>query len=220
MMQAQQKKLEGKIDAEQSEQTREALKRLDEQQQTAKTDEEKAVIVAQKEQLKNRPRPFTPDTTVGLKMMNDPVYRRFMWAEYATGIPLNVALLISGIGLMRMKPWGRSLSNATAALKLVRALVLMMVTVLVVAPNMTKFLGKTFDDMGRQIAAQQPARGQQTKDVMGIRTRVTGAILTGVYVVTYLLAMIYPVVLLVLLNRPGARAALLGKAVAEGDPSA
>jgi hypothetical protein len=119
-----------------------------------------------------------------------------------------------------MKRWGRSVANVVAALKLSRALVFMVVTVLFVAPNITKFLGRTFDDMGRQIAAQQPTKGSQVKQTMSFMTRITGAIITGVYVVTYLLAMIYPVVLLVLLNKPGARAALLGKPVAEGDPFA
>jgi len=217
MMRTQQKTMERKLGAEQDAQTEKALARLDDQLKSAKTDAEKGVIVARKQQLKNRPKPFTPDMTVGVRMVNDPVYRRYQWGDYATGIPLNVAMLISGIGLLRLKRWGRRVANVMAALKLSRAVILLVVTVLFVAPSMTKFMGQTFDDMGRQIAAQQPAKAQQIKQTMTMMTHVTGAIITGMYVAIYLLAMIYPVVLLVLLNKPGARAALVAKPVAGGE---
>jgi hypothetical protein len=121
---------------------------------------------------------------------------------------------------MRLKRWGRSLSNWLAGLKIARALFFLFFSVMFIAPDMTKSLGRSFDQMGQQIAAQQgtnPANAAKVQEMMRYMTRVVGAMITGAYVLTYVIAMIYPIVLLVILNKPGARAALVAKPVTRGD---
>jgi hypothetical protein len=94
--------------------------------------------------------------------------------------------------------------------------------VLVVSPLMTKAIGVYLEDTGRQVAAQQgnsPANAAKVRQGMRTVTQVVGAVMAGFYVIVYLLAMIYPVVLLILLNKPGARAALVAKPADSGESS-
>lgn len=220
LMQVQQQKLERDAQKAADAGTEQALRHLEEQEKAAKTDEEKAAYSSQRRALKNRPKPFVPDMTLGFKIANDPLYRNYQMVDYATGIPLNLALLASGIALLRLRRWGRSLAMWVAMLKFVRAVGFLLASVLIISPAMTKTMGGYLDQTGKQIASQQggnPANAAKVQQAMQMMTRVMGAIITGSYAIYFSLAMIYPVVILVILNRPGVRAALVAKPVTQGD---
>jgi len=215
VMQAQQRQTIESLQAKADAGARQALEDLKEEEKTATTAEQKAQIKVRRTRLQNRPKPFIPDTTsMVMNIARHPLVRKYQRIDYATGIPLNLALLASGIALLRLKRWGRSLANGVAVLKILRAVGLMIVAVLLISPMLTKMIGGAFDEIGRQTAAQQggnPANAAKVQQIMRWMTRIMGAVMTGFYVIYFLVAMIYHAVLLFVLNKPGARAALVAQ---------
>lgn len=203
---------------------RDAIKaQLDEltaREKSAQTDVEKAEIEAERKALQNRPKPYVPNMAMGLNMMSDPVVIRYTWGDYISGLVLNVAMIVSGIGLVRLKPWGRSLALWVAGLKIVRCLILAGFGIMVLAPVMTKQIGKEFDNVGQQVGAQkgnpQAAAGvqQQMKTMKGFM----GVMMAVSYGGTYLSYTIYPIIVLVVLTRPRVKAACLAWEKPEADP--
>ncbi len=63
---------------------------------------------------------------------------RRSWAsptpEMGTGLILHIMLLISGIGLIRLTPWGRTLGLWWAGLQIVQVVILLAVSIVVVQP--------------------------------------------------------------------------------------
>lgn len=73
------------------------------------------------------------------------VYR--LWRNIGTvlGIIGSCALLAGGIGLLKLKPWGRGLSIGYAIYAIIFALVSLVVNVTIVFPTLTKFAQSTGD---------------------------------------------------------------------------
>lgn len=145
-----------------------------------------------------------------------PWVARYVWADAITGPVLNLAMIAAGVGLVMVTEWGRRLGIVVAVLKVVRLVVLTGMLVLMVIPATTFTLEEIArTPIGRQVV--EHAMDQQ-------RTRQPGPApahqLTPLDVVQVLrglgygsavmmlgLGLIYPVVSLVVLTRPGARAA-------------
>ena len=77
-------------------------------------------------------------------------------AEIAVGIILNILMIVAGAGLMRLNEWGRRLAILVAELKIVRWVlmaVLSMVLILPISLDRTqKMLTKMSDQMKAQVA--------------------------------------------------------------------
>src|ERR1043165_4714618 len=97
------------------------LQRLREQEQAAKDEKEKADLKAKQKALEEQPLPKMPDFT---KFMREQSFVSWMIADYVSGLILNLAMVISGIGLLRRKEWGRVSGIWVAILKIVRLIVL------------------------------------------------------------------------------------------------
>jgi hypothetical protein len=211
MLTAQQKKMEADNLARQKEAIDAQLADLEKKEKEAKTEDEKTEIAAEREAIKNKPKPFTPNTLMGLDMAKDPKLVAYNIADLVTAFVLNVPMLISGIGLVRLSEWGRKVGLWTAWLKMLRAVVLGVVCVVLIVPVMTRKMGDEMDKMGTQIQAQQPNRpgAPPVRQTLRQAAGFVGVAMTAGYVGWYAACLIYPSITVWVLTRPRAKAAFL-----------
>jgi hypothetical protein len=115
-----------------------------------------------------------------IELMKDPGYRTITVVMSGLGIVASAVLLASGIGLLRLRPWGRALAIGYAFYALAAALVNMVVSyVYLIAPMME--------------AAQKNNNPQSTGAAVG---GTIGGLIGSVG------SLIYPVLLLVFMTRP------------------
>ena len=122
----------------------------------ATTDEQKDAV---EKRIANMKAVKTPDMSKamekGIALGQDPMMIRFSWADALTGIPLAVLLLASGIGLVKLRGWGRRLGVWVAALALPRAIIMGSLFLVFIAPMMTKLQ----TEMVQEMFAGNPAFG-------------------------------------------------------------
>jgi hypothetical protein len=128
--------------------------------------------------------PLVPNPALEL-MESDATYRIIMQVMIALGAVAAVVLLAAGVGLLRSKSWGRTLSMAYGWYAIVGAIVGMLVHWLYLVQPL--------------VAKMDPAFGPAEAATVGV---AVSGFLGGC------LGMIYPVILLVFMSRPALRAAL------------
>src|SRR5262245_14325049 len=189
---------------------------LEAQEKAAKDEKEKQELRARQQALRAQPQPKMPDFT---KLTGDQHFLGYTIADVATGIILNVLLLISGIGLVRLKEWGRKMANWTAALKIVRLVALNSYFALVVVPvfvhGFTSIFQEMFEEMGKAGPPGQRMPGQAELTQMGT---MIGVMMTVYAVALVIFGVIYPIVVLCVLTRPRVKAAC--KPTTSGQPIA
>lgn len=121
------------------------------------------------------------------------VTRSITWLSYGISILLAALLVLAGIGLLRERRWGLSWSNRYAWCSIGLKVVLLLVSLLLVVPKMNQELS-AFES--------QPAQLKMFADIMKV-SMIAGLVLTPV------LSCIYPVLVLVLLNRGNVRKSLI-----------
>jgi hypothetical protein len=134
-------------------------------------------------------------------MMNNPVIKANQWADMLSGLALNIAMLASGIGLVQLKEWGRKLAIWTFSLKIVRLGILAVVMIVFIIP----ITSKTSSDMMAGMTKNGP--GGPPAVVMNNMAKFQAALGTAQAVLGFVFGSIWPVIGLVLLSRPGTRAA-------------
>lgn len=138
---------------------------------------------------------------------------RYLWINILSGPPLNLALILAGIGLARRRRWGLLLALWTAALKLVRLLTLGLLLAIVVVPSTADAADRfARTDFGR--AFVNHARDQQDPFATSAihfnpeeLARILSACGYGYAAMAGALSALYPAALLLVLSRPAARAA-------------
>lgn len=195
VMEAQQQQIADGIESQQDS----ALKKLLEDQTAAASEDKKAAIQTQIDQIKNRPR-ITPPNMAGMMGMTD---RRVMvWGVIngLSGAFLNLLMIISGVGLLLLKGWGRSLAIWVAGLKIIRLIGSTSYYCFVCVP----VIAQTMINTMQQMTAQAGPAPQQAPAEMG-------AWFVGIYCATAvgfaIAASIYPIICLVLLTRSRVKAA-------------
>jgi hypothetical protein len=183
---------------------------LEEEEKAAKTEEERIELARKKQELEDSLKRPTLAPTMDMDKMglNNPRLVGYMWAEVATGLVMNVALLVSGILLVRFKPSGLRLGLWVAGLKIVRLLLLYSFFIVAIVPWYSRKMAEFAVDMIQQQAPLGRPKGGAPPVDMLIRTYTITYTATGVAVIVA--GSIYPLVCLWLLSRPGARAACLG----------
>ncbi len=86
--------------AKADEQRKAELEALKQEAAQAKTAEEKAQIELRRSTLEKTPQVTMPDMSKVTDMMKAPAYQAYVWTDMVSGLVLNVAMLISGIGLL------------------------------------------------------------------------------------------------------------------------
>jgi hypothetical protein len=132
------------------------------------------------------------------KMMDEemPHHKTLETAETGVSLILSVLMVASGAGLLNRQAWGRTLAIVYAVSSIIFHIVDLLVALVVVVPGMMAVADK--------IAAKAGANG-------GV---VGGAMKTGMFAGLFFAGAvtIYPIIVLVIMLRPGVKAALSGEA--------
>jgi hypothetical protein len=181
------------------------LQVLQNQEQAAADENAKAALREKQKELLAKPLVKMPDMA---KLTSEMGLAQYGIADAVTGLLLNVLLVISGIGLINFKDWGRRLGIWVAALKIVRLIALYSYFIVVVVPRISKALATMFKDMGDQIANAAPA-GQPAPNVAEFEQMgaMMGVMYTAQGIAMIILGVIYPIIVLILLSRPRVKAA-------------
>jgi hypothetical protein len=192
------------------------LQALDEEEKQAKTEEQKDEIAARRKEVESRPKASFGSMNWMTMGLTDPTILALLWTELLTGVVLNALLLASGIGLMHWRPWARTLGLWTAALKIVRLVVLYSIIVVVVVPPMSRAIGDMAEEM---VAQQQQMIGRKGMTFPpGTFTRIYTVYYSLMGVGMILIGPVYPAVVLWLLTRPGVRSACSGAFLPPREP--
>ncbi|MEJ7639820.1 MAG: hypothetical protein WKF75_18075 [Singulisphaera sp.] len=167
----------------------------------AGTEEEKERIRGQIKAIEARPQPAGPDMNALVGQMDNPVMRAYTWTDIGTALILNALMLASGIGLLRLKERARRLAIWVGGLKIARLAGLMLIQMVFILPLTTKMQREMFAEMG--------ASGAPNAQAMQTTAKMAAAAGMAMNLILAVLAMIWPIVMIVLLTRPGSRAACL-----------
>ncbi|HWY87799.1 MAG TPA: hypothetical protein VNX28_13800 [Gemmataceae bacterium] len=194
---------------------RQQLQDLQDQEQAAQDEKEKAAIQARLKALQGQPIPKMPDMA---KFTQDMGLQSYGIADVVTGLVLNILMVISGVGLVSVREWGRRLGLWVATLKIVRLIALYSIFILVVVPNITNAFTTMFREMFEEMAkVAQPGQHVPGPAEMGQMGQGLGIMYSAFAIGMIVLGVIYPVIMLILLSRPHVKAACAPAAIAQDD---
>src|SRR5262249_27551770 len=131
-----------------------ALKSVEEALAKAATEDEKKDLEAQREVLTSRPRAQNVQTAaLDLSMLGlgDAKFRTYYWIELASGLVLNLCMIVAGIALLCRRPWGIPFGIGTAVAKIVRLIAIYSYFAFAMAAPMARH---TAEAVSRMIAQQ------------------------------------------------------------------
>lgn len=140
-----------------------------------------------------------------LTAITGPAMIRFGVIDLATGVPLQVLMFASGIGMVNLRPWGARWWARACWAKIFRLVMVWSYFLIAVVPPVATAMGRTVIAMIRE---QQKAGGAAGAPSLGQISLIYTVMLSVLGVAIIVLGMIYPVVSLWLLGRPGVKAAL------------
>ena len=191
------------------------LKEIDDRLAAAKTDEEKKAIEQEKAAAEANKVVINPvDMSVATAIMKDPTIMGVNYAQMLTSLGLSIAALVAGIGLVRLRAWGRSLALWEAGLRIAQLLAFIVINVVFVLPISQAANQKQIAQM--EAAAKAPGAGQAEANALQL-TKTMGGLALPLTIAQSLPWVIYPIILLVLLNGQGAKAACRPKKLASAD---
>jgi hypothetical protein len=192
-------------------QKRNEIEALNQQEKTAQTEEEKERIRIERAAKEAEPVPIPPTPDITRIGLNDIRVRLHYGLDVVTCMILNLAMLISGVGLVRWHRWGRGLGIAVAWLKIIRLIALTASMLVVVGPFMNArskdFLAgmtgqaQSKENKGEGLSPDQEAR--EEAELQALFKNVNRLTAWGVLT----LGCIYPVAALVVLNSRSAKEA-------------
>ncbi|HEX8200536.1 MAG TPA: hypothetical protein VF590_08610 [Isosphaeraceae bacterium] len=192
------------MQAQQKAMQQQSLADLAQREAEAATEAEKAQIQSERQALLTRPtQPAMPNMDLMTGGMKDPRVVAHYVADFGSGMLLNVLMLAAGIGLVRLREWGRRMSLWVAGLKLARLLAVTASVIVVVVPVTTRNMQRAFAELQQQ-AGPAPAQGQPNAAEMA---QSLGTMSTVYAIGLLILGAIYPAITLAVLTRPGSRAA-------------
>lgn len=191
----------------QTKRRQQALEVLDERMAKAATPAAKAQVTLDRLLLEQTEPAGIPGMTVGLGMFSDPKVQSGSAIDTGIKLALNVLLLFAGIGLMRSKPWGRSLGLVASWLKIPVLVVLTVVAIRygtpLLAEAFTKDMGKM---MGQAFGGSEPP-ANLAAEWAGYSAMMSKSFST-IIALFAAFGLLYPILLIVMLNRPTLRAEL------------
>lgn len=175
----------------------------------APTEAERAAAKQEVARLESSPAPQMPSMTIGMKSMSDPRVVAYGVTEVATGLILNVLMLVGGVGLLGLREWGRKMAVAVAALKLVRLALLVAVCLALIVPIQVAAISK---ELGQQMEQLNAAQAKAGAAGFFLSPQWISAQSTGGVVLNAIAASVYPILVLVMLNKARVKAACDGSA--------
>jgi hypothetical protein len=188
--------------AQQASRAASALAALKEQEEAAVSEVEKASVRVDRIVLENTRAMGMPTVFAGMGILDSPRTRRFLWIQTLAVLGLALPLALAGLGMMARKDWGRKLALVDSALIVAASIGLTVVSIVWIAPLMAdawaldieKLVDSIYGDVPRGAAPGPAGEGHGP----GIRRMMS--VLMALY---GLIGIIYPVVLLYVLRRPG-----------------
>jgi hypothetical protein len=184
-------------------------KSFDDRIAAAKTDAEKKAI--EQEKLNAPPKVIMNpvDFSMATDVFKDPKIMLVNNAGILSGLILHITLIIAGVGLIRLAPWGRTLSLWWAVFQIVQIIALLIGTIVYVLPANQANMEKQFAKMQANVNANPRTAG--AADAGAQMSKIMNALAVPMAVAQSMTGMVYPIVLLIMLNGAGARAACLAK---------
>jgi hypothetical protein len=189
---------------------KQALEQLETRAAEAKTPAEKAKVTVDRLALERTQPMGMPTMGMGMGLLNDPKVRRELTIDTVIKLVLNTLMLIAGIGLMRMKDWGRKLGLFVSWAKVPALIVLTVFTILSMVPALAHSFS---DDMGKLMSSSigkseiPPDLSAQWAQYDGMMNR-SFSVLVGIFGAFGLL---FPALMIVMLNGARVRAELAAK---------
>jgi len=171
----------------------------------AETEPEREVFRRGRTRLEKDGPPSIASTEVMSAGFTDPNMTRYSWLDAMTSIPLNLAMILGGVGLLQMQEWGRRLSQWVAGLKIFRILMVQGYWIFGVVPGFSRRIGVIAEGMVTQQQAGGGGGGAPPIDF----TMIYLVMYSVIGVITISTVIIYPIVSLVMLRKAGVRAACL-----------
>ena len=131
----------------------------------------------------------------------------YFWTREASGLVLNVLMIVAGAGLLALRHWGRSLALWIAGLKLARLFVLTALSMMVLIPDQVQKVQATAlrsFSQGPGFAMPGGARGWAT--MIAQTTAVSSSLGSVAY---WLFGSLFPALTLWLLNKRSVQAAFI-----------
>jgi hypothetical protein len=136
-----------------------------------------------------------------------PGFRLWIFGSLIVLLLLSLLLVVSGVGLLRMRPWARTTAIVYVFLMIVFEVVSTVVQVQYLTPGMMAYQ-KEMDNWQRQLAGNRPMPNNPALGMMESPAFRYGSAIAGA-----LFYLAYPLVLLVFMLRPNVAAALAGKPI-------
>jgi hypothetical protein len=171
--------------------------------QIEKTDDADVKQQLQAERDKRAAEPVVVPDFTKVYGMSDPRVTGYYLVDLFSALLLNLGMLVSGIGLIGIKEWGRRLGIWVARLKLLRLVVLYGIFLAVVMPIQVESMREGFAEMEKMA----PARGNRPPNMpAAVATGMTYT-LAGTAIGMVVLGAIYPAISWLLLRRESVKAA-------------
>jgi hypothetical protein len=181
-----------------------------EMEKKAKTEQEKVEATARRMELESRPKAVMPGTMDFNRMgFADPGFVAWSWTEAVSAIALNVLMLASGVGLLHWRPWAWKMAIWTAALKIVRLVVVWGYFIVAIIPEFSRKLGVVVSEMMtiQQPGLKMPGGAPPAEFFAKVYAIMYGGMAAGFV----LFGVVYPAIVLWVLTRPGAKSACSGR---------
>jgi hypothetical protein len=190
-------------EASEADARRRAIEEIRVQERATEDGAEKARLAARRQAIESAPKPYRPSMTGAFAISRDPRLMPYQLVELSSGLILNALMVAAGVGLIRLRAWGRSLAMWVSGLKILWTAVMGVITVAIILPITVS----ASQDYLRKAMAEQAAAGIRPAPQMAQVGRYLGVFSTASAVGATLIALIFPAITLWVLTRPGARAA-------------
>lgn len=191
--------LDKAVEKERSELQR-RVEKLQEEEQASEDEDQRADLARSRERLEQQVRqmPHFSKFADGFSTRESIAY---LVIDQLLGVPLNLAMIVGGIGVVSLRPWGRTLTLWTMVLKIVRLLPQELFYTIVVAPQWARALSGFIVSMMPPGQAPPGFEAQITASYLGMYVGMGVAIL--------FLGPIYPAICIWLLTRAKVKTAFL-----------
>ena len=146
------------------------------------------------------------DELQDMNAYTEPRLAIFYVLDVSTAVILNVLMIVSGGGLMRLREWARRLAIRVAQLKILRWFAMVVGSMVVIVPMM---MAKTQPAMNALEAQMKASRGGALPFSLAAVTRWMFVFGVVFMIFAAIVACVYPAMMWWNLTRPAARAACL-----------
>ncbi|MFO0961124.1 MAG: hypothetical protein U0800_27405 [Isosphaeraceae bacterium] len=194
-------------------------RRIERLKELATSDEQRATYDQRLANLQTAPAPNFRDLPMGTEALEDPTIRGYSFVDLIGNMPLNLLMIAGGIGLVRLREWGRKLSWWASALKVGAMAISTVYLLVVIYPIQSKMVMQQLEAQQKfQASLMRGAAppvfpfGSQSNSLIAASATLSSLFWIGI-------GAAYPITSLVVLQRRSIRAACWRRPEAEDGPA-